>query len=165
MPSMPPLPSGKNYGLQEAYDWHTMGIIEHMFPVESIVEDVSLMKRSAPPLPTREDEALIQDYMLHAVLESVLKRDIRLLPTLELKLADLYALLLRHAGKDNADRLWAARQQMRRRGIRILGRSRTAAGFEIKYLCRGYECMLAFDSAAFIQDLASRIGAVSQNRL
>ena|GEM_PF-1442528 len=159
------LPSGRNYGLREAYDWHTMGIIEHMFPIESIVEDVSLMKRTAPPLPTREDEALIQDYMLHAVIESVLTRDMNLLPTLELKLADLYALILRHAGRDNADRLWTVRRQMRHRGIRILARRRTAAGFEIKYLCRGYECMLAFDSAAFMQELAARIGAVSQNRL
>lgn len=115
------------------------------------------MKPSPPP-PSREDEALIKDYLLHSLLQSVLARDIQILKTLRLKMADIYVLNLQHIQKGNSDHAWSVQQQMRQRGIRIQHQSRTAEdGVQVLYLCRGYECSLVCDWPSLKKEIKEQL--------
>ncbi|ANA81895.1 hypothetical protein PVOR_12705 [Paenibacillus vortex V453] len=116
------------------------------------------MKPSTPPLPSEEDEALIRDYLLYNLLQSLLKRDIQILKTLSLKMADLYILNLQYMQKGNSDHAWSVQQQMRQRGIRIQNQSRTAEdGVQVLYLCRGYERRLLSDWASLKEAIKEQL--------
>ncbi|OME96462.1 MULTISPECIES: hypothetical protein [Paenibacillus] len=117
-----------------------------------------MMKPSTPPPPSLEDEALIRDYLLHHFIQSVLERDIQILKTLTLKMADLYILNLQLIKKEDSDHAWIMQQQMRRRGIRIHSQSRTAAErLQVQYLCRGYECSLLCEWHSLKEEIKDRL--------
>ncbi|MBT2760889.1 hypothetical protein [Paenibacillus sp. ISL-20] len=117
-----------------------------------------MMKPSTPPPPSLEDEALIRAYLLHHFIQSVLERDIQILKTLTLKMADLYILNLQLIKKGDSDQAWIMQQQMRRRGIRIRSQSRTASeGLQVQYLCRGYECSLLCEWHSLKEEIKDRL--------
>lgn len=117
-----------------------------------------MMKPSTPPPPSIEDEALIKDYLLHDLLQSVLERDIGILKTLKLKMADIYILNLQHIQKGISAHAWSIQQQMKRRGIRIQSQGRTPEeGLQVHYLCRGYEGSLLCDRPSLKEEIKARL--------
>lgn len=136
-----------------------MCIIEHAFLYFFMSGDVSLMmKPSTPPPPSVEDEALIKDHLLHDLLQSVLERDIGILKTLKLKMADIYILNLQHIQKGISANAWSIQQQMKRRGIRVQSQGRTLGeGLQVHYLCRGYEGSLLCDRPSLKEEIKDRL--------
>ncbi|KOR88593.1 hypothetical protein [Paenibacillus solani] len=116
------------------------------------------MKPSIPPPPTQEDEALIKDYLLHRMLQTVLERDIQIFKTLELTMTNLYILNLQHIIKRMSDPYWTVKHQIRQRGIRIESKSWTPEGeIQVLYLCRGYQRSLLCSWPPMKEELKDRI--------
>ncbi|GAB6929807.1 hypothetical protein JCM10914A_37900 [Paenibacillus sp. JCM 10914] len=98
-----------------------------------------------PPEPAVEDEALIRDYLLHTVLQSVVEQDLQILSNLNLEMTTIYRLNLRHIQKNVSNQIWNLQQQMREHGIRIENEFKDQEGVQVVYLCRGYPCSLLCD--------------------
>lgn len=115
------------------------------------------MKPSIPPPPTEEDEALIKDYLLHHMLQTVLERDIQIFKTLELTMTNLYILNLKHMIKRMSDPYWTIKQQIRHRGIRIESKNWiNEEEIQVRYLCRGYQRSLICSLPPMKEELKTR---------
>ncbi|GAB1156744.1 hypothetical protein YWY31_27690 [Paenibacillus illinoisensis] len=90
------------------------------------------------PSPTDEDHRLVKSLVVHTLLLDVLERDIHTLDSLLLKMSEVYVLSLTRIQNQVLQEMLAVRQQMRKRGVKILEEKREQEGIETVYLCRGY---------------------------
>ncbi|MCG7383542.1 hypothetical protein [Paenibacillus sp. ACRRY] len=93
---------------------------------------------SSAPSPTDEDHRLVKSLVVRTLLLDVLERDIHTLDTLLLKMPEVYVLSLTRIQNEILQEMLAVRQQMRKRGVKILEEKREQEGIETLYLCRGY---------------------------
>lgn len=93
---------------------------------------------SSAPSPTDEDHRLVKSLVVRTLLLDVLERDIHTLDTLLLKMPEVYVLSLTRIQNEVLQEMLAVRQQMRKRGVKILEEKREQEGIETLYLCRGY---------------------------
>lgn len=90
------------------------------------------------PSPTDEDHRLVKSLVVHTLLLDVLERDIHTLDSLLLKMSEVYVLSLTRIQNQVLQEMLAVRQQMWKRGVKILEEKREQEGIETVYLCRGY---------------------------
>ncbi|MGG4130856.1 hypothetical protein ABEW19_21535 [Paenibacillus illinoisensis] len=90
------------------------------------------------PSPTDEDHQLVKSLVVRTLLLDVLERDIHTLDSLLLKMPEVYVLSLTRIQNQVLQEMLAVRQQMRKRGVKILEEKREQDGIETVYLCRGY---------------------------
>ena len=93
---------------------------------------------SSAPSPADEDHRLVKSLVVRTLLLDVLERDIRTLDTLLLKMPEVYVLSLTRIQNQVLKEMLAVKQQMRKRGVKILEEKREKEGIETLYLCRGY---------------------------
>lgn len=90
------------------------------------------------PSPADEDHRLVKILVVRTLLLDVLERDIHTLDSLLLKMPEVYVLSLTRIQNQVLQEMLAVRQQMRKRGVKILEEKREQEGIETVYLCRGY---------------------------
>ncbi|MBM6386459.1 MULTISPECIES: hypothetical protein [Paenibacillus] len=93
---------------------------------------------SSAPSPADEDHRLVKSLVVGTLLLDVLERDIHTLDSLLLKMPEVYVLSLTRIQNQVLQEMLAVRQQMRKRGVKILEEKREQEGIETVYLCRGY---------------------------
>ncbi|WP_336780667.1 hypothetical protein [Paenibacillus illinoisensis] len=93
---------------------------------------------SSAPSPTDEDHRLVKSLVVRTLLLDVLERDIHTLDSLLLKMPEVYVLSLTRIQNQVLQEMLAVRQQMRKRGVKIVEEKREQEGIETVYLCRGY---------------------------
>ncbi len=91
------------------------------------------------PLLEQHEIKLVKDFVLLPVLLDVLQRDLQAIQTVRIRLAPLFARMLRETQPLVFRELAAVKQELRVRGIRVYEQRRTPQRLEVKYKCRGYD--------------------------